>query len=335
MDLKIISDSQKSQYNKSVTHVMQSWQWGEFREQMGVKLSRFGLYDDKKLIDAFQITFHKIPFLNQYVGYLPKGPFPDQDLAKALKEIGQKNNCAFIKLEPNIKINNSQSKIDNSFKTSPKPMFSKHNFLLDLTPSEERLLANMHPKTRYNIRVAEKHGVKVEDRTDDGALEIYLKLYFETTKRQGFAGHNANYHRTVFKTLKEAGLAKLMIATYEGEPLTAWCVFIFKDTIYYAYGGSSKSHPEVMSNNLVCWEVIKLGKKLGLKTFDMWGALGSDPDPKDPWIGFHRFKKGYGGELVEYIGTYDYILNWPIYILFTFIDKLLPLKIFLLKLLWK
>ena len=130
-------------------------------------------------------------------------------------------------------------------------------------------------------------------------------------------------------------MARLMIAYYQNEPLTAWMLLNFKDTLYYPYGGSTKTHPEVMANNLVAWEAIKLGKKLDLKKFDMWGALGPDANPKDPWYGFHKFKLGFGGRLVEYIGTYDLVFNWPLYWAFTTIDKLMPLKIFLLKLLGK
>ncbi len=202
----------------------------------------------------------------------------------------------------------------------------------------------MHPKTRYNIKVAQKHPVKIQEGSDDKAFEIYLKLYFETTKRQGYHGHNEYYHRRVWEVLKASGMARILIAYYNPPasrdgpttnpqtPLTAWMLLKFKDCLYYPYGGSSKIHPEVMANNLIAWEAIKLGKKLKLKTFDMWGALGPDADPKDPWQGFHRFKKGYGGRLVEYIGTYDLVFDWPLYILFTFIDKLTPLKVFLLKL---
>ena len=72
-----------------------------------------------------------------------------------------------------------------------------------------------------------------------------------------------------------------------------------------------------MANNLTAWEAIKLGKKLDLKKFDMWGALGPNANPKDPWFGFHKFKQGYGGKLVEYTGTYDLIFNWPLYLMFT------------------
>ncbi len=331
MELKIISEKQKIQYNKLITHVMQSWQWGQFRASLGTKVLRYGLFEKNILKIAFQITFHKIPLVNKYVGYLPKGPFPDKNLAEALKKIAQENNCAFIKLEPDVEIPNIKYQIPNTFLKSPKPLFTKYNFVLDLTKSEEELLKNLHQKTRYNIRVAQKHGVKVEGRVDDEALEIYLKLYFETTQRQNYQGHNSAYHRAVWNQLKKANMARFLIASYQDKPLTAWMLLNFKDTLYYPYGGSSKDHSEVMANNLVAWEAIKLGKKLKLKKFDMWGALGPNANPKDPWFGFHKFKQGYGGKLVEYIGTYDLIFNWPIYIVFTFIDKLMPLKLFLLK----
>ncbi|MBI2017567.1 peptidoglycan bridge formation glycyltransferase FemA/FemB family protein [Candidatus Daviesbacteria bacterium] len=335
MDLRPITDKQKSQYNKLVTHVIQSWEWGKFRKSLGIPVVRYGLYKNDKLSKAFQLTLHKIPFTDKFVGYLPKGPFPNKDLAGTLEKIGKEYHCAFIKLEPNVEVTGNRLQVTGNLIKSPKPLFTKYNFVLDLTKSEEELLKNMHPKTRYNIKVAQKHGVKVEERVDDEAFKIYLKLYFETTKRQGYHGHNENYHRKVWETLKKENMATLLIATLKSAPLTAWMLLKFRDTLYYPYGGSSLAHREAMANNLVAWEAIKLGKKMGLKKFDMWGALSSDANPQDPWFGFHKFKQGYGGKLVEYIGTYDLVFNWPIYILFTAIDKLTPLKIALLKLLKK
>ncbi len=338
MDLREVTDKQKSQYNKHISHVIQSWEWGEFRKSLGIPVLRYGLYQNNKLVKAFQLTLHQIPFTSKLVGYLPKGPIPDQHLAKALTQIGQENSCAFVKIEPNSTIQQfNNPTIHKSFIKSPKPLFTKYNFIIDLTKSEEELLKKMHPKTRYNIKVAQKHGVRVEERVDEDSFKIYLKLYFETTKRQGYHGHNETYHRKVWQTLKESGMARLLIASYKlpttnYQPLAAWMMLNFKDTLYYPYGGSSKAHPEVMANNLIAWEAIKLGKKLGLKKFDMWGAATTpNPDRSNPYYGFHNFKKGYGGELVEYIGTFDLVLNWPLYLMFTVIDKLMPLKIFLLK----
>lgn len=336
MDLRPISEKHKSEYNKTVTHVMQSWEWGEFRKSLGLPLLRYGLYKENKLDRAFQLTLHKIPFTNQYVGYLPKGPLPDKELEEALVEIGKKHNCAFIKIEPDIISDNIPFKIHPKFMPSPKPLFTKYNFILDLTKTETQLLEAMHPKTRYNIRLAQKKGVKVEERTDDKAFAIYLKLYFSTTRRQGFHGHNENYHRQVWKIFKEKGAAKLLIGFYKNKPLSCWMLLNFKDTLYYPYGGSSIEYKEVMANNLVAWEAIKLGKKMGCKTFDLWGALHSpNINPSHPFYGFYRFKKGYGPQLVEYLGTYDLVFNDFLYWIFTLIDKFTGFKVMILKLLGK
>lgn len=337
MDIRIITDGQKNQYNSIVSHVIQSFEWGEFRKKLGLPVLRYGIYKNDKLVKAFQLTLHKIPFTSQYVGYLPKGPLPDKELAEALEKIGKEQNCAFIKIEPNIEDNNTLYKIYPKFIPSPKPLFTRYNFVLDLKPSEEELLKNMHPKTRYNIRLAQKKGVTVEERTDDQALQIYLKLYFETTQRQKYHGHNLKYHKQVWETLKKENMARLLIAFYKPDraknkkPLTAWLLLNFKDTLYYPYGGSSVEHKDVMANNLVAWEAIKLGKKLGLKYFDMWGALGPKASANDPWMGFHRFKQGYGAKLTRYVGTYDLIFNDPLYWAFTLIDKITPVKVWLLK----
>ena len=70
------------------------------------------------------------------------------------------------------------------------------------------------------------------------------------------------------------------------------------------------------------WEGIKFGKKLGLKKFDMWGAMGPSPDTKDPWYGFHSFKEKYGPEHVEFIGGYDLVINPILYQAYKIADKL-------------
>jgi lipid II:glycine glycyltransferase (peptidoglycan interpeptide bridge formation enzyme) len=116
--------------------------------------------------------------------------------------------------------------------------------------------------------------------------------------------------------------AHLLTAGYQGKTLATWILFVYKDTLYYPYGASSNEHRETMASNLMMWETIKFGKKLGLKKFDMWGALGPNPDPKDSWFGFHRFKLGYGGELVEFIGSYDLVINPILYQAYKITDKL-------------
>ena len=326
MIVREVKDSEKDLYNQVVTHVIQSWQWGEFRKKMGLDLVRLGHFEGNKLISAYQLTFHPVPFLKYTVGYLPKGPMPDEKMVEALKTLGERKNAAFIKIEPNM-VNDRQATSDERLTKlglikSKKSLFTTYNFLIDLTKNEDQLLGAMHPKTRYNINIAQKKGVTVYDSTSDEDFEIYLKLYFETTKRQKYFGHTSTYHKLVWQTLMQAKMARLLIAKYQGKPLVAWMLLNFGQTIYYPYGGSSKEHKEVMASNLIAWEAIRLGKKNGFKIFDMWGALAPDARESDPWYGFHRFKAGYGPIHVEYVGTYDLILKPSLYNTLNIADKM-------------
>lgn len=341
MNLKIITDDQREVYNQKITHIIQSWEWGEFRKLLGTPVLRYGVYENNILSHPFQLTLHKVPFLNSSVGYLGKGPFPNKVLAMALKEIGQENNCIAIKVEPDfLSSTNYPEIIDQAFQATSQTHFAQYNFILDLTPTEEVILSKMHSKTRYNIKVAQKHGVCVEERTDDEAFKIYLKLYFETAKKQGYFGHNLDYHQKNWQIFKNAGMARILIAFYttpSGQkiPLSVWMLHNFHDTLYYFYGGSSEEYKNVMAPTLLAWEAICLGKKLKLKTFDLGGGLPPGASLNHSWQGFHRFKENLGANLVKYMGAYDLIFNPLIYHLFNLADKSTNLKAFLLKIVQK
>jgi lipid II:glycine glycyltransferase (peptidoglycan interpeptide bridge formation enzyme) len=302
-------------------HPLQSLLWGEFRKKTGVKVVN---------VNNLHITIHPVPHTQFTIGYLPKGPMPTKEIVKALKQIGKQEKCIFIQLEPNIEeTDRLKSEINLlGFVPSAHPLFTKYTFILDLTKSEEELLKNMHPKTRYNIRVAEKKGVIITEDNSDKAFKEYLRLTYETTTRQKFYAHSKKYHQLMWETLRSEELNKnelsahLLTATYDKKTLVAWIVFVLGDTLYYPYGASSSEHREVMASNLMMWEAIKYGKKLGLKRFDMWGALGPIPDTKDPWFGFHRFKEGYGPKLTEYIGSYDLVLNKKMYLIYKLMNKI-------------
>jgi len=355
-----ISPEQKDQYNAVVYHPLQSYEWGEFREETGVKVIRKGLFKKEKLVSAFQLTIHKIPHTNFTVGYLPKGDMPTPELLEELKKIGKENNCIYIQLEPNVlksQILNLKSqtnsndqntlKIDHSklienydLVPSFHPLFTKYTFVLDLTQSEEELLKQMHSKTRYNIKVAQKHGVTIEEDNSEIAFAEYWKIMQETTTRQKFYAHTKHYHelqREIFTAKGKERIANsnhlayhLFLAKYSlplalspnPKTLVAWVLFSFHDTLYYPYGSSTSEHRETMASNLMMWEAIRFGKKLGLKKFDMWGALSDTPDTKDPWYGFHRFKQGYGPKLTEFVGSYDLVINPALYNGFKVADKL-------------
>jgi len=303
-------------------HPLQSIEWGEFRKKTGVKVVFTG---------NLLITIHPIPHTKYNIGYVPKGPDINQEMLIKLLEIGKKENCIFIQLEPNVENTNDKEYKFKNLIFSSRPLLTKYTFILDLTKSEEELLKNMHPKTRYNLRLAEKKGVKIIEDNSDKAFEEYLRLTKETTQRQKFYAHNEDYHKKMWETLrvndenkndKDKLKAYLFKAVYENEVLVTWILFVLNDVLYYPYGASSANHREVMASNLMMWEAIKFGKKLGLKKFDMWGALDKNSDTKDPWYGFHKFKEGYGGEHVEFLGSYDFIINKNLYFVYKILNNI-------------
>ena len=277
--------------NKNL-HPLQSEEWGKFREKTGVRVIR---------VKNLQLTIHPIPHTKYTIGYVPKGLDINQEMLDKLFTIGNKENCIFIQLEPNVEqINNKKYNFKNLVASS-RPLLTKYTFVLDLTKSEDELLKNMHPKTRYNIKLAEKKGVKIIEDNSNNAFKEYLRLTKETTQRQKFYAHSEKYHRLMWDTLSQAKnqpinfdklSEHLFTAIYNGRVLVTWIVFVLGDTLYYPYGASSTEHKDVMASNLMMWETIKFGKKLGLKKFDMWGALGPNPNKKDPFYGFHKFKEG-------------------------------------------
>lgn len=330
MVIRPITASEHEAFDAAVSHPLQSYAWGEFRAQTGMQVERVAVFESAKITQAFQITFHPVPHTNFTIGYLPRGSMPDETLFNALIDMGKKRNALFIKMEPNIaapvdSVHSHKEIVEFLIShgcVPGKPLFTPYTFQLNLTPTEEELLAAMHQKTRYNINLAAKKGVTIaEDSTDQG-LEEYLTLLDHTTKRQGFYAHNAAYFRNMWTAMRGAGIAHIFKAVYEGKTLSVWIIFIFNGVLYYPYGASSREHREVMANNLLAWEVIKFGKAHGCKMFDMWGSLGPNPNPSDPWYGFHRFKEGYGGVLSQFIGTYDLVINPSLYGIFQKLDSL-------------
>jgi len=324
MLIRPLREEEKKLYNSVVHHPLQSWEWGEFRKKTKVAVERIGFFEDGKLKKALQIFFHPIPVLGGTAGYFPRGEMPDDEQISAVSQIAQKHQALFVKMEPNIaqKVGTPSAHYQiaqfllKKGAQLGKPLFTKYTFQLNLRPSEEELFQHLSSKTRYNVNVASKKGVKIYENSTKEGLEQYLEILAETTKRQGFYAHGPEYFRTMWETLGNSGVLRIFQAEYEGQVLVSWMMFLFNGVLYYPYGASRSIHRDVMASNLMMWEMVRLGKKEGCESFDMWGALGPEPNEKDPWFGFHRFKKGFGGDLMEFLGTYDLVLNSTMYTAF-------------------
>jgi len=332
MITRILYNEEKEAYSKVITHPIQTWEWGEFQESQGHKVYRLGVFDQQKIVSAYTLSFHKIPHTSFSIGTILRGPAINGDMIENVKKIAQNENAIFVKFEPDDieKIyDNKYQLIKNKsillnfpgLTNSPKVAFYPHTFIIDLEKNEDELLADMSPKTRYNIKIANRHGVVISHSTSDNDFEIYLKMLFDTTKRQGFYLHSENYHRQLWSILKSTGIVEIFSAKFQGETLAAFMIFKLKDRLFYPYGASLDTHREVMAPTVLMWEAIKYGQSLGLKTFDMWGCLGPDANASEQGFGFHHFKQGYGGNLVQFVGTYDLVINPQLYKIYNLVDK--------------
>ena len=352
-ETKFLTAEYREEFDSLVSHPIQSWIWGDFKENMGAVPERIGFFEDGKLKSGIQIIFSKIPKTNYTVGIASKTLMPEFEHIEALKEAAKKHRAVFIKVEPDVfsPVQKDKSLEDASSETASleaapseagfleepiedkkkfllkngakngKPFFEKYNFILDIDRTEEELLSSFHSKTRYNIRLAEKKGVSIIDKSTEEGMEDYIRLMEETTKRQGFFNHNGEYFRRMFKIFPTDTL-RIFEAVYKEEVLTAWILFKFNGKLYYPYGASGNNHRELMPNNLIMWKAIQYGKELNCSVFDLWGCLGPNPDTTDSWYGFHKFKAGYNPELVEYIGTFDFVYKPFMYKLFNLADKI-------------
>lgn len=288
-----------------MTHPLQTKEWAEFRKEWGNKI----VFEKDNLI-----IFSKIPHTKFTIGTVMKGPNIARSDLEAIRKVAQENNSIFVKFEPNL-LNNPKllSKYKKLGLIEGKRLFTPTTFWIDLTPSEDDLMKSFSSKTRYNIRLAQKHGVKVEIDNSDKAFEKYLELTAETNKRQGFYSHTPRYHKLMWKYLKEK-IANLLVAKYDNEIISTWILFNRDGFLYYPYGASTDKHKEVMANNLMMWEAIRFGKSLKLKTFDLWG--------REEGKGFTKFKEGYNPRVVEFLGSWDLVINKPLYYLYRFAEKI-------------
>ncbi len=333
MQVQLITTvAKKEEWNKLVSHPLQTWEWGEVKKEAGNEVYRFGRFNSEgKLVEALLLTGHRLPFAYTLANS-SRGHWPTLDMLIYVQKFLVPKKCIFLKLEPNIfleeaglyripLLQKSWQRNGVRFVLSKNRVFAPHTFIVDLSFAESKLLEQMKPKTRYNIRLAEKHGVVVKDESNNpNAFEIFFKLYKETLNRQNYLGHSLSYHQTVWKYMGKK-FAKILVAYYQNIPLASYQLFFFKDTAYYVYGGSSSAHKEVMASNLLMWESMRLAKRLKCKNFDMWGALSKNYDLRDPWVGFHRFKEGYGGIHKSYLGSIDIVFKPWEYKIFSLLWK--------------
>lgn len=108
--------------------------------------------------------------------------------------------------------------------------------------------------------------------------------------------------------IEKAGEVEIYFAEYKNKVLAAGLYYFYGDTCYYVHGASSSQNRPVMAPYLLHWQIIKTAKARGKKYYN-WGGFTFSQNPRHSWFGISRFKKGFGGQPLTYLGTWDFIFS--------------------------
>jgi peptidoglycan pentaglycine glycine transferase (the first glycine) len=315
-------------------HLLQSWQWGEFKARNGWRPRRLSWETGSRA--AAQVLARTAARVATVL-YVPKGPLLDWDDAAArssvldeLQAMARRERAVLIKIDPDVPLSTGNPGSEQAVPAgaalqaelarrgwmySPDQVQFRNTVTLDLRGSEADLLAGMKQKTRYNLRLAERKGVRVRP-GGMADLGLLYRLYAETSLRDGFVIRGQDYYREAWGRFMAAGLAQPLVAEVEGEAVGALVVYKFARTAWYMYGMSRDAHREKMPNHLLQWEAIRWARAQDCETYDFWGA----PDEfveGDPLWGVWKFKEGFGGQVVRHLGAWDYAPSPALYRLYT------------------
>ena len=344
-----------------LAHLLQTWEWSRVKSNYGWQPLPFVWSEQQSASSgepaaAAMVLKRAIPmggFAKKLcVLYVPKGPLMDwnnpalrQRVLEDLQAYAKRQGAIFVKLDPDVALGTgipgTETAVEynggqalelelkgRGWKFSQDQIQFRNTVLIDLSPSEDELLAGMKQKTRYNVRLAQKKGVTVRAVTREDLSKLY-RMYAETSVRDGFLIREEGYYQTVWRTFDNLSAVahspsipfhEALIAEVNGEPVGAVSMFYFAGQAIYLFGMSREEHREKMPNYLLQWEAIRRAKALGCKIYNLWGAPNVFNESDDLWNVF-RFKEGLGGHVMRTIGAWDFTPNPMLYKMYT---ELLP-----------
>lgn len=236
------------------------------------------------------------------------------ELQKYLKE----KNILFLQIEPIGRELNSKNR-----QKPYKKFLTPHTRVLDLTLTEGDILAQMHEKWRYNIRLAAKRGVVVERAlATPENIDIWMRLLMDTLVRDGFAGNSRAYYETFVENIEQSDMWWLYLARFEGRVI-AGGIFVFTPSRAIYYYGASSSSPDdrkQMAPYLLQWTAICEAKNKQIPLYDFLGVADpSDPDDDLRWVTYFKEKFGWKIEILP--SKIFYSLSWK-YNIFLWVQKI-------------
>ncbi|MEQ8672266.1 MAG: peptidoglycan bridge formation glycyltransferase FemA/FemB family protein [Aggregatilineales bacterium] len=343
-DLTIQTITERDEWNESLrqlsyAHVLQTWEWGEFkRATTGWQPERLAFKRNDTIVAMASILTRRAGPIA--VMYVPKGPalrYEDSaitaDVLDYLQNTARRRFATWLKIDPDVICATGipgeeddtpylpgqsmmQDLRQRGWRFSDDQVQFRNTVSVDLTQSEDDILMAMSQNTRRKVRTAEKKGVSI--RTASIAdLDTLYALYRTTGERDEFLIRPPEYYEKAWRDFMQAGLAHALIAEDEhGTPLAHVILFHFGRKCWYFYGASSNEGREKMPNYALQWEAMRWAKAQGYSTYDMWGAPNEFNETDTLW-GVFQFKRGFRGTVTRHIGAWDYAPYSPLYNVYT------------------
>lgn len=288
---------------------LQSSGWKKFQEALGRPVRVFTIGEPR--IEATALCIELLAPGGFRYWFCPMGPIATslsaaRKLVQHIREQAQEKKIIFFRFEP------SRGQFDVAALKRSRPIHPDHTLVLNLSDPVDKIFASFKPKTRYNIRLAEKHGVEIEVSDAASSVEVFFDLLQETGKRQGIRSHDKNYYQALLTilgpnhpTAHEQLSARLYLAKVKQRVIAANLMVFFGDTATYLHGGSAHGDRSVMAPHLLQWRTMQDAKAWGFRSYDFWGIAPPHEAETHAWAGITRFKLGFGGEAISRPGTFD------------------------------
>jgi len=308
------------QHNKG--HFMQSIDWYKIKNEWIGKV--VVVYDNDKIVGGISVLVRKLPYFNMSIMYAPRGPVCDiydekvlTELVQGIKQLAKENHSFIFRMDPDIKNSDNKFKelakkigfkIKDDIKRFGDGIQPRYVFRLDIKDKdEETLLKSFHEKTRYNIRLSTRKGVTVKEGTRND-LKKFHEIMEETGERDAFGIRPLSYFENMYDILHDKNNMKLLMAYYEDKPIAGVIEIIYGNKAWYLYGASSSIYRNVMPNYALQWEMIKIAKQNNCDIYDFRGVEEFEDESK-PEYGVYKFKKGFNGEFIEFIGEIQLVFH--------------------------
>lgn len=291
---------------------------------------------------AFQYV---LPLLGNYL-FIPRGPIAEEsriknqesNIRKEILRVAEQCRAHWIRVEPQTEeILNCLKKSfgEANVVSSPRDINPRETFMVSLEGTPDDWLSRMKSKTRYNVRLAEKHGVVIRFSRAAEDIERFIDLIYATTNRKAIAPHPKDYYRNFFTALPEE-MCTIALAEHGGQVIAASLLVFFNETASYLHGGSADTKRELMAPFLLHFKVMEEALRRGCTRYDFGGVrIRSKQGDDSSWDGITRFKQGFDpkAETLLFPGTYDIIVSPVRYAFYRYLQQLAGLRRYIRRLL--